>query len=95
MSEQGLTKQTETFGLGLAYLLILHSLQIPMAFMTHGLSFLLFGVSQCAYVIPVAIVLFRKRNKEVFSGLMIGAVLTIVFNAAFVFLVYFCFARFL
>src|SRR5262245_8735288 len=94
MSEELVTDPRDTVGLGLAYLLLLHFLQIPMAFVTHGLSLPLFGVSQCFYVIPVAIVFLRKRNKEVFTGLMIGAALTIIFNAACAVIFYICFGSF-
>ena len=67
---------------GLGQTLLLHLLQIPMAAVTGFFSLFFIGLSQLIYMIP-AIIYFRKqRETETAQGLIIGAGITFLLNAA-------------
>jgi hypothetical protein len=66
--------------LGLGLLLLLHLVQIPLAAMTLGLSLIVLGLSQLAYVIPAVILARRRGRPGIAKGLIIGAALTFLLN---------------
>ncbi len=61
---------------------LLHMLQIPMAAVTGFFSLFFIGLSQLIYMIP-AIIYFKKQGEtETMQGLIIGACITFLLNAA-------------
>jgi len=67
---------------GIRLTLLLHLFQIPMGLLTVLIAPLLIGVSQLAYMLP-AIIIARKRHEiEKAQGLIIGASVTFLLNAA-------------
>ena len=70
-------------GFGLTFLL--HLLQVPMARLGRSTSFiplLIIGLSQLLYIVPAILIAQRKGRPGIVSGLIIGASLTFLLNAA-------------
>ena len=77
---QAATNRDVWIGLGLT--LLLHLIQIPLAIVTVAISLIVLGVSQLLYIIP-AIIIYRKKGRPgVVKGLIIGAAITFLLNAA-------------
>ena len=81
-------------GFGLS--LLLHILQIPIALMlslfdrdTPIFSFFFIGVSQLIYMIPAIVIAFAKGKKQLAKGLIIGAAVVFLLNAACTGMVFF------
>ncbi|MBI1762307.1 MAG: hypothetical protein HYR56_12815 [Acidobacteria bacterium] len=68
--------------LGLGLTLLLHLIQLPLAFLSGGVSFVLIGFSQGLYIVPAIVVAGVKQRPGMMIGLMIGAALTFLLNAA-------------
>ena len=68
------------WALGLGLLLLMHLIQIPLAAGTLGLSLIVLGLTQLAYVIPAVIIARRKGRPGIAKGLIIGAALTFLLN---------------
>lgn len=68
--------------LGLGLTLLLHLIQLPLAFLSSGVSFVLIGFSQGLYIVPAVVVAGVKQRPGMMIGLMIGAGLTLLLNAA-------------
>lgn len=68
--------------LGLGLTLLLHLIQLPLAFISGGVSFVLIGFSQGLYIVPAVAVAGIKQRPGMMIGLMIGAGLTLLLNAA-------------
>ncbi len=66
-------------GIGLA--LLLHLIQVPLAFLTSGISLIFLGVSQLVYIIPAIVVYKRNDRSEIVKGLIIAAAITFLLNA--------------
>lgn len=67
---------------GIRLTLLLHLIQIPMGLLTISISPAVIGISQLVYMLP-AIRLARERNQtEKAQGLIIGASVTFLLNAA-------------
>ncbi len=69
----------DSVGHGLLMLILMHGLQIPMAFYS---AWILIGLSQLIYVIPYAIKLSREERKQSLKGLLIGTGITFLLNSA-------------
>lgn len=67
-------------GIGLAF--ILHALQLPLAFVTLMMALVFIGVSQLLYLIPAILIAKRKQRPGIVKGLIIGASVTFLLNAA-------------
>jgi hypothetical protein len=72
--------------LHLGFLLLILLMQSIFMSRALGLIFLVFfqsmGIAQFVYLIPVGLVYWRRRRFEVIKGITIGAILTILVNAA-------------
>jgi hypothetical protein len=72
--------------LHLGFLLLILLIQSISHSYLLGLIFLLFfnwlGIAQFIYLIPVGLVYWRRRRFEMIKGITIGAILTILVNAA-------------
>lgn len=66
-------------GLGLA--LLLHLIQLPLFFLTSGVTLAFVGVSQLVYIIPAILIARRKGRPDIGKGLIIGAAVTFLLNA--------------
>ena len=74
---------------GIALTILLHLIQIPLSFLTSGLSFLFIGLSQLLYMIPVFLwVTVRQKELELSKGLVVGAAITFLLNATCVGIVF-------
>ena len=95
MSELNLDRQSEEKPVGNAWAgigltILLHLIQIPlailfMAFSENGLYFfpiLFIGISQLIYMIPAIVVANGKGKSHIVQGLIIGASITFLLNAA-------------
>ena len=80
MNEQQASSRDVWLGLGLTFLL--HLIQIPLALATVALSLIFIGASQLAYIIPAIIIVKRKGRPGMVKGLIIGASITFLLNAA-------------
>jgi hypothetical protein len=67
---------------GLGQTLLLHLLQIPMAALTGFATLIVIGLSQCIYMIPAIIYSNKRGEYETMKGLIIGASVTFLLNAA-------------
>ena len=68
--------------IGLGLTLLLHLIQVPLAFMTMAISLIALGISQLLYIIP-AIIIYRKKGRPgIVKGLIIGAAITFLLSAA-------------
>lgn len=67
-------------GIGLTFLL--HLSQIVIAVVSTGISLILIGLSQLLYVIPAIIIYSKKGRPGIVKGLIIGAAITFLLNAA-------------
>lgn len=67
---------------GLGLTLLLHLSQLPLALLSSGLSVVLIGISQGLYMAPAMIIAGVKNRPGIIIGLMIGAGLTLLLNAA-------------
>lgn len=65
----------------MAYLILLHSLQLPMILLFGGLSLVFIGVTQLLYFLPTLVVLVVKRQLETAKGLSTAAAITFLLNA--------------
>lgn len=68
--------------LGLGLTLLLHLIQLPLALFSSGVSFVLIGFSQGFYMAPAMIIAGVKNRPGIIIGLLIGAGLTLLLNAA-------------
>ncbi|MEW6126902.1 MAG: hypothetical protein AB1757_07670 [Acidobacteriota bacterium] len=75
--------------IGFIISLLLHLFQIPMIVVTYlfneeiPLMLILFvGVSQLLYMIPAVIIAFMKGKKQTAKGIIIGAAIVFLLNAA-------------
>ena len=68
--------------LGLGLTLLLHLIQLPLAFLSSGVSFVLIGFSQGLYIVPAMIIVGIKQRPGMLIGLLIGAALTFLLSAA-------------
>lgn len=80
MSEERRSTADVFIGLGLT--LLLHLIQVPLFFISSGVSLFGIGVSQLVYVVPAIVVARSKGRPEIGKGLIIGAALTFLLNAA-------------
>jgi len=80
MNEQQASSRDVWLGLGLAFLL--HLIQVPLALATVALSLIFIGASQLVYIIPAIIIVKRKGRPGLVKGLIIGASITFLLNAA-------------
>jgi len=77
-----------SIGRGIGYTLLLHIFQIPLGIIfsifTPGGFFIVFfiGLSQLIYMIPFTIYFKRQGENETAQGLIIGACITFLLNAA-------------
>ena len=68
---------------GIGLTILLHMIQIPLAFVTSGIAVFFIGLSQLLYMIPVFVwVLVKQKEPELAKGLAIGAAITFLLNAA-------------
>ena len=67
---------------GLGLTLLLHLTQVPLTVVSSGVSFALIGFSQGLYIVPAFIIAGIKKRPGMMIGLMIGAGLTLLLNAA-------------
>ena len=68
--------------LGCGLSLLLHVLQIPMSVVSRTLSFALIGVSQLLYIVPAILIAKKVGRPGIAKGLIIGASLLFLLNAA-------------
>ena len=73
---------------GIGITLLLHLLQLPIAFTLAFLfpplalaTVIFIGVSQCVYIVPVSIYLYRDGESETLKGVIIAASITFLLNA--------------
>ena len=78
---------------GLGLTVLLHLCQAPMGVVTGAISVLLIGVSQVLYMIPALVIVHSKGRTKTFNGLLIGAGITFLLNAACTGLVLFAVIR--
>ncbi len=76
-----------SIGRGIGYTLVLHLLQLPMALIFSitpigPLPFFAIGLSQIVYMLPAIIYFNKQRETETAQGLIIGASITFLLNAA-------------
>lgn len=69
------------FARGMMSLFLLHLLQIPMSWLSGGVSVWFIGVTQFVYVLPVLIVLTAKKQPQAAKGLCTAAGITFLLNA--------------
>ena len=69
------------FARGMAYLILLHFLQLPMTLLSGGVSVFFIGVTQLLYVVPAIVVLIVKKRSETLKGLTTAAGITFLLNA--------------
>ena len=67
---------------GLGLTLLLHLTQVPLTVVSSGVSFALIGFSQGLYIVPAFIIAGIKKRPGMMIGLMLGAGLTLLLNAA-------------
>jgi ABC-type Fe3+-siderophore transport system permease subunit len=76
---------------GFALALLLHLLQLPITFLVDFVSraelaflypLVFIGISQLVYIIPAIIIFHRRGEPQTVKGLLIGASLTFLLNAA-------------
>ena len=74
------SKDNVVLGIGLAFLL--HLIQIPLGMFFYFIPLAFIGVSQLIYIIPAIVMAQSKEYYEMAKGLMIGAAMTFLLNAA-------------
>jgi hypothetical protein len=67
---------------GIRLTLLLHLFQIPMGLLTFLVSPIAIGISQLAYMLPAIIIARKRKETEKAQGLIIGASVTFLLNAA-------------
>lgn len=70
----------EGFARGMLLLLLLHLLQIPMTWLSGGISVFFIGVTQLLYFLPAVVVLIVKKRSETAKGLSTAAGITFLLN---------------
>ncbi|HZS04649.1 MAG TPA: hypothetical protein VFD58_07425 [Blastocatellia bacterium] len=68
--------------LGLGLTALLHLIQIPLVPITMFISLIFLGLSQLIYIIPAIIICRSKGRPGMVKGLIIGAAITFLLNAA-------------
>jgi hypothetical protein len=75
-------------GRGIAFTLLLHTLQVPLAFALAfvfpplALATVIFiGVSQCVYIVPALVYFNRNGESDTVKGMIITASITFLLNA--------------
>lgn len=81
-------RSSGSFESGFKLLLLLHLLQIPMTWLSHGISLWAIGVTQLLYVIPALVVLILKKRSETAKGVGLIAGITLLLNATCAGIVY-------
>ncbi len=71
----------EGFARGMLLLLLLHLLQVPMTWLSGGISVWFIGVTQLLYFIPALVLLIVKKRSETSKGLCTAAAITFLLNA--------------
>ena len=69
-------------GKGVALAFLLHLLQIPLGMLTSTLSLWSIGLSQLVYILPSIFIARHKGQRGIMKGLIIGASVTFLLNAA-------------
>ncbi len=65
---------------GLGLTLLLHLVQVPLAFLTMAISLIFLSISQLFYIIRPSSVYQHKGRPGVVKGLIIGAAITFLLN---------------
>ena len=73
-------RSSDSFRYGFALLLLLHLFQIPMSFLSGGISVFAIGVTQLLYFIPVLVMLILKKRSETAKGMAFAAGITLLLN---------------
>ena len=71
----------DRFVRGMMLLLLLHLLQVPMTWLSGGISMWFIGVTQILYFLPALILLVFKKRMETAKGLTAAAGITFLLNA--------------
>ena len=81
MASEGDRSVRDTW-LGLGLCLLLHLLQVPMMRLSRSMALWWIGVSQLVYIVPAILIAKRRGRPGIVKGLIVGASLTFLLNAA-------------
>ena len=75
------TKSEGSVWSGIGQALLLHLIQVPLGFVSAGISLIFIGVSQLLYIVPAILIYKRSGQSEIVKGLIIVAAVTFLLNA--------------
>lgn len=72
--------ERNSFLRGFGFVLVLHLIQVPLVAVSMGIALFVVGLTQLAYVIPLAVKAVRRHETARLQGILVAAGITILIN---------------